>query len=217
MSQIYTQERTTPGTNLSAFGLGVLGAAAIFALLPVLMKLPNPFQPPAVTTPEPTSIEIPNFDIDEPPEVPIEDKTIEKPIIEETPPLVTLDQMAMLLNPSDNGTGVAVDTGTSFLDDGATNIREFLTGELDQQPRAIVATKPIYPYSMQQSKTKGEVLVEFVIDETGRVIRPRVLKSTHREFEQAALEAVIKSKWQPGRKDGEDVRTLVHLPVQFKP
>ncbi|MDQ8188112.1 energy transducer TonB [Pelagicoccus sp. SDUM812002] len=217
MSHIYAQEPLSAGFSLRALSLGALGVTAIFALLPVLMEIPNPFHPPAVTTPEPTVTEIPTFDLDDPPEVPIDDKTIEKPVIEEPPPPITIEMMAMLLNPSDNGTGVTVDAGRTFLGGDDTNIREFLVSELDQRPRALVATQPLYPYSMQQTKTRGEVMVEFVIDEHGRIIRPRILKSTHREFEQAALDAVMKSKWQPGRKDGKEVRTIVHLPVNFVP
>ncbi len=217
MSHIYTQERTPAGANLSAITMGTLGVAAIFALLPILMNIPNPFTKVPIAPPEDTTIQTPPAPIVEPviePDTPIE---IEKPVIDETPPEITIDMMAMLLNPRDNGAGVSVDIGKTFLKEDDTGFETFLMEDLDQKPSVLVATQPIYPYSMQRSKTKGEVLIEFIIDQNGRVIRPRILSSSHREFEAPAIEAVLRSKWQPGRKNGKDVRTIVHLPINFKP
>ncbi len=217
MSHIYTQERISSGSNLSALGIGALGVVSIFALLPILMEIPNPFDKPQIKPAEDVTVQLPDMVIEEPPAVIEDPKEIDKPELEETPPLVNLKQMESLLNPSDNGTGVTVDDGTTFLNGDDIAIGTFVMSQLDQKPRVLVATTPLYPYSMQNSKTKGEVTVEFIIDENGRVSRPRVIKSSHREFEQAAIDAVMKSKWQPGRKDGRDVRTIVHLPVNFRP
>ncbi|MDQ8179010.1 TonB family protein [Pelagicoccus sp. SDUM812005] len=217
MSHIYTQVRIPLASNLKALALGALGVTAIFALLPILMEIPNPFKKVELVPAPDVPIDLPDPLIVEPPEPIVEKPPLKVEELEVPPPPITLDQMALLLDPSDNGVGVAVDSGRTFLDDRATGIVNFLPSELDQQPRALVATKPLYPYSMQHSKTAGQVTVEFVIDENGRVLRPRIVKSSHREFEQAALEAVLKSKWQPGRKGGKDVRTLVRLPVNFKP
>lgn len=217
MSHIYAQEPISKGINARALSLGAIGVAAAFALLPVLLKIPNPFQPPPVTTPDEIPNPAPPFDIPKPPPPPPKRDKMQVKDLEIPPPPVDLNLLEIFLNPSQTGAGVYVDIGKTFLDESDTAIVDFLPSELDQQPRALVATTPIYPYSMQQSKTKGEVMVEFVIDENGRVLRPRVIKSTHRAFEQAALDAVMKSKWQPGRKNGKDVRTLVHLPVMFQP
>ncbi len=217
MSHIYTQERTPAGANLSAITMGTLGVAAIFSLLPILMNIPNPFVCTLLAPPPETTIQTPPAPIEDLPVEPDVPVQIEKPIIDETPPEISIDMMAMLLNPRDNGVGVSVDIGKTFLSGDDTIFETFLMDELDQKPRVLVATQPAYPYSMQQAKTKGEVLIEFVIDQNGRVIRPRILSSSDRAFEAAAIEAVLRSKWQPGRKNGKDVRTIVHLPIYFKP
>lgn len=217
MSVIYTQKASHLNSDIKALVLGTAGICGVFAILPLLATFPNLFDAVPIETP-PTTAEVPPsyIDIEKPPPSPLED-TLELPEIEKVIPPMSLTFMEQLLNPSDNGTGVYVDMGGSFLGEDATNFGVFLTSELDKQPRVLVATQPLYPYSMQQSKTEGRVVVEFIIDQTGQVRQPRVVKSSHREFEQAAIEAVLKSKWEAGRKDGRDVMTRVQLPVNFKP
>lgn len=216
MSEVYIKAPNSPRNDLAAIGLGLLLVASTFALLPLLMTLPNPWDgtkmEPVKPVTEPTPDSIP---IEEPkPEIPKQE--IEKPKIEPPPHQMSLQLMEALLNPRANGTGISVDFGETFMPK-AEDIRIFLTGELDKKPRVLIAVKPLYPYDLQRAKTAGYAIVQFVIGPDGKVSRPRVVKSTHRSFEQAAIDAVLKSKWQPGRKDGKAVYSQVKLPVNFQP
>lgn len=216
MSHVYTQERTPLSLNISALAIGALSIAALFALLPILMKIPNPFTPIQLAPAEPVTNVLPEILV-ELPEAPQEIKELEKPTLDAPLPKVTIDQFLDMLTPGYHGKGYTVDMAQTFTEDVGRAMETFLIGQLDQKPRVLVAATPLYPYSMQNSKTSGEVMVEFVIKQDGRVERPRVVRASHREFEQAAIDAVLKSKWQPGQINGKDVRTLVRLPVRFQP
>lgn len=61
----------------------------------------------------------------------------------------------------------------------------------------------------------GAVVVEFIITTSGDVVEARVVRSTHREFENAAVRAVRKWKFAPGEKDGRKVNTRVEQVVEF--
>ncbi len=92
----------------------------------------------------------------------------------------------------------------------------FNVNDLDQKPVARIQGQPVYPYEMQRAGISGEVLVEFIINYNGDVVDARVVKSSHREFEVPAVQAVYKWKFKPGRKGGRAVNTRASQPLEFK-
>jgi len=54
------------------------------------------------------------------------------------------------------------------------------------------------------------------IDEKGNVINGTVVKSTHKDFEEPALEAVKGWKFRPAKKEGVAVKVRVTAPLRFK-
>lgn len=86
---------------------------------------------------------------------------------------------------------------------------------LDNSPRTRFQAAPVYPYSAKRDGTSGEVLVEFVVDETGSVLDPRVVRSTNPVFEESSLRAVAKWKFEPGKRHGQVVRFRMTVPVVF--
>jgi len=96
---------------------------------------------------------------------------------------------------------------------GLTNI--FNLADLDQKPEARVRTTPMYPFEMRRSGLKGEVVVEFIVDTQGNVRDPAIVRSSHPGFEQAAIDAVLKWKFKPGKKAGAAQNTRVRQPLTF--
>lgn len=88
-------------------------------------------------------------------------------------------------------------------------------GMLDNRPRAIVQTSPIYPGEAKINGMEGQVLLGFTVDEDGRVNAPYVIRCTNRVFEEAALRAVLKWRFEPGRRDGRVVRYRMAVPIVF--
>ena len=91
----------------------------------------------------------------------------------------------------------------------------FDTNNLDQKPVARVQNPPQYPYEMSRAGISGEVVVEFIISLAGDVVDTRVVRSSHREFEVPALQAVAKWKFKAGRKGGKNVNTRASQLIEF--
>jgi protein TonB len=94
-------------------------------------------------------------------------------------------------------------------------IEVFDISKLDQIPQAKFRAKPVYPFDMRRAGISGEVVVEFICDTNGDVLNPFAVRSTQREFEAAAVQAVSKWKFRPGKKGGRAVNTRMQQPISF--
>lgn len=81
--------------------------------------------------------------------------------------------------------------------------------------RVIKTVRPIFPAAMKFTKTGGEVVVEIIVDQTGRVRAPRVVSSTHQAFADLALASVTEWRFLPRYENGRPVKTRVRVPVIF--
>ena len=86
---------------------------------------------------------------------------------------------------------------------------------LDNPPRTRFQASPIYPHEGKVEGLRGEVVVEFRVDENGRVHEPHVVSSTHRMFEEPTLRAVSRWQFEPGRRNGRVVSFKMAVPVVF--
>jgi periplasmic protein TonB len=87
---------------------------------------------------------------------------------------------------------------------------------LDHEPRARVQPAPDYPYDARRAGLDGTVVVEFLVDEAGNVYAPVVRSATATVFVDAALRAVRKWKFEPGKKNGRPVRFRMMVPIEFR-
>jgi len=118
--------------------------------------------------------------------------------------------------PSLAGTAVVIPVGA-----GAPGLRNaaaalFDLASLDQAPVALAQLPPDYPASLRRRGVAGEVLIRFVVDAQGRVRNAVVVRSTESGFEQAALDAVARWRFKPGRKGGAAVNTRMEIPLEFR-
>lgn len=91
----------------------------------------------------------------------------------------------------------------------------FRPEDLDQIPEARYQTPPQYPFEMKRQGITGQVVVDFIVDSNGAVQNALAAQSSQREFEQAAIQAVSKWKFRPGKKGGRFVNTHMQVPVVF--
>ena len=70
---------------------------------------------------------------------------------------------------------------------------------------------------MQQTGVEGVVVMQGVVDTTGRIEREsvEVIESSQRAFDGPALQLLRRCIFRPGRVRGQAVRVLIQLPVQF--
>lgn len=85
---------------------------------------------------------------------------------------------------------------------------------LDVKPRVIHQASPVVTKEMSR-KLPARVVVVFIVNAKGRVENVRVQQSTDSVFEQPALSAVSKWRFEPGRKDGNPVACRMRVPIVF--
>lgn len=81
---------------------------------------------------------------------------------------------------------------------------------------AAVQEKIVYPEIAKLAGVEGRVFVEFIIDEHGNVLNPRIVRGIGGGCDEAALAAVKQVKFRPGMQRGKPVRVRYTLPVMFK-
>ena len=79
-----------------------------------------------------------------------------------------------------------------------------------------IQEKIVYPEIAKRAGVEGKVYILAFVDETGNVTKAQVLKGIGAGCDEAALEAVQKTKFKPGKQRGKPVRVQVSIPVVFK-
>ena len=146
------------------------------------------------------------------------------PELKEEPAPLDLAQLELALNP-----GLSDGAGSDFLSRApamlsghvaaATEVvtdQIFALADLDQAPRTVLQPAPEYPAALRKQKLDGTVYVLFMVDRTGRVDSPIVQKSTNPAFEPAALQAVKRWRFEPGKRNGQAVVFRMRVPITFK-
>jgi len=75
---------------------------------------------------------------------------------------------------------------------------------------------PVYPMLARRLGKEGKVLLKLLIDEKGQLKNVEVIEAAGYGFTEASLEAVKKSTFEPGFRNGARVATQVLLPVSFR-
>ena len=96
--------------------------------------------------------------------------------------------------------------------------RYLTSAELDERAAALELAPLVYPESALANRIAGTVRVRVFISRAGSVDRAEVVAASPAgHFEQAALEAVRRSSFSAGRKDGEAVPSQKLIEVSFDP
>ena len=86
----------------------------------------------------------------------------------------------------------------------------------DEEPVPLQSISPLYPEFALRNKIQGTVILEVEVLKDGSVRDVRVKRSTAHSLDQAAIDAVKKVKFKPGRSGGKPVDVLLVVPVEFK-
>jgi TonB family protein len=89
-----------------------------------------------------------------------------------------------------------------------------ITGDV-KAPVVIRRFAPLYPRTALAIHLNGTVVVECIIDKTGRVREAHVVSSTSPLFNQSAVDAVQQWQFAPGSLHGQAVDTIFDLTVTF--
>jgi TonB family protein len=88
--------------------------------------------------------------------------------------------------------------------------------QLDQPLKIISQKAAVFPVSLGTTFSKGEAMVEFLIDEKGAVALPRIISADAPEFGYAAVQAVSVWMFAPPVSKGEKVITKARVPFKFQ-
>lgn len=75
---------------------------------------------------------------------------------------------------------------------------------------------PEYPPELKAKQLQGEVAVQMVIDETGKLGNPRVTKATDPRFGESVVKALEACVFTPALQDGKPVAAAVELDWTFR-
>lgn len=79
-----------------------------------------------------------------------------------------------------------------------------------------IQKKIVYPEIAKRAGVEGKVYVLAFVDESGNVTDAKIIKGIGAGCDEAALNAVKKTKFKPGKQRGKAVKVQVSIPVVFK-
>jgi protein TonB len=169
-------------------------------------------------------IQMPKMEPDEPQEIDTsqqqqQPQDFAPPMQTDVPTMVTDTSFVQQLQPPPpenmqiNKSAIVIPQNTGNWARGIGEI--FDISKLDQIPQPTVQVRPQYPFEMRRAGISGQVVVDFIVDTSGNVRNAYAASSTQREFEQAAVTAVSKWRFKPGRKGGHVVNTHMQVPIVF--
>lgn len=206
--------------SLGAVLLALALTLTFFLVLPLMQQ---------VTKPPDADLELRQVsmaNIPPPPPPPPEEKPEEDP--DEPPPPemaepeaapLDLSQLELALNPGlgeGGGAGALMWLGNVQKRAEAESEAIFSMADLDQKPRVVSQSAPEYPPELKRQKVNGTVHILFIVDKDGRVVDPRVQKSTLPQFERPALMAVKRWRFEPGKRSGKPVQFKMRVPITFR-
>jgi TonB family protein len=111
-----------------------------------------------------------------------------------------------------------------------TNIKNYINNDIDEaiyfvaveeMPEPIGGIAAIqrlieYPEIAKRAGVEGKVYVLAFINENGNVTNAKIIKGIGAGCDEAALDAILKSKFKPGRQRGKTVKVQVSIPLVFK-
>lgn len=74
----------------------------------------------------------------------------------------------------------------------------------------------IYPSSAKTKKIEGVVILNVLVDDEGTPVKCEVVRTENSILNQAAIDAVMKSKFKPALINNEPVPCWIDIPVEFK-
>ncbi len=85
-------------------------------------------------------------------------------------------------------------------------------------PKLVSKIEPAYPKDALAARAVGHVVVKAVVEKDGSVTGVEVVRHVDGwpSFDKAAVDAVSKWKYTPGTKDGQVVRVILHIRVDFR-
>ena len=74
-----------------------------------------------------------------------------------------------------------------------------------------------YPVEAREMGIQGRVIVQFVVNKSGKAVEPVIVQSLHHLLDDEAIRLVESMpRWKPGEEKGEPVRVKFTMPINFR-
>ena len=84
-------------------------------------------------------------------------------------------------------------------------------------PKMRRVVKPVYPPAALLSRIRGIVILRVLVSETGEPLEIEVVRPVRAGLTEAAVSAVRRWTFEPGRRDGVPVKAWTTVPIPFEP
>ena len=199
---------------MPAFVVGLIFSAAVLLALPISQLITefasrNRTEVDVVEYKPPPVMEQPP-----PPEEEQEQEDIEDIEQDREPP--TLEQLELSMNADLSGFASSDFTVPTINVGGQLDEMIYELEDLTRAPRPISQRAPTYPPELRRAGISGTVVLMFIVRDDGTTSNITVERSDNPAFEEPAIRAVRKWRFEPGEKDGKAVNTRVRIPIPFK-
>ena len=83
-------------------------------------------------------------------------------------------------------------------------------------PEQIIPFKLTYEDVKDIGEVMGQILVSFIVDESGKVIDAEILNTFDTELIPIVLDKVLQMEFNPALQNGYPIRVKYNLPIVFK-
>lgn len=188
-------------------------------------KKEPPKEAPKPKTPSPKVVALPRLPKDVP-AAPPKGFTVLTPAVTIPTTLPAIDLSKALTNENDfsgkgvaggSSNGVKGGTGDFGKSAGVADHGPYMEFQVEKPVEKIGGEAPTYPQSLKDAGVEGQVLAQFVVNESGRY-EPgtlKILQSSNSAFTAAVKDALPRMRFSAAQIGGTKVQQLVQMPFQF--
>ena len=91
---------------------------------------------------------------------------------------------------------------------------------VEQMPELIgslsdLKSNVVYPETARKAEIQGIVVVQFIVNEKGEVVNPRIIRGIGAGCDEEAIRVAKMAQFKPGMQRGEPVRVQYSMPFRF--
>jgi protein TonB len=189
---------------------------------------PKKVETPKPKTPAPPKVELPKVEAPAPPK----GFKVLPPVVNVPTNLPAIDLSKAITNENDfsgkgvaggsangvkGGTGKEGDTGKEAGVKKEEEHGPYMEFQVEKAVQKIGGEAPEYPSSLKDQGVEGQVLAQFVVNESGRYESGtlKILQSSNPAFTAAVKDALPRMKFSAAQIGGKKVQQLVQMPFQF--
>jgi TonB family protein len=136
-------------------------------------------------------------------------------VAQDSQPPSAAPQVQSAPNPNNNG-GTGSQSGVGPGHVGGVSGGAYRVGGGVEPPKVLYSPDPIYSEEARQAQYQGTVVLWLVVDENGLPMNIRVQRSLGMGLDEAAIAAVKQWKFGPATKNGQPVRVMINVEVNFR-